>query len=155
MIDAKYQGKLPEELEVLLQIAKGLEYIHLKRLIHRDIKPGNILIKNGIIKISDFGLSKQLNLNDSCSMSGFRGTALYAAPEVLRLYYQTKATSSFRGSSRCDIFSAGCVFFVFLTRGTHPFGDLLYVQINISENKPINLKSKIILMAFCITIFEK
>ena len=53
--------------EILLQLAKGLEYIHNKKLIHRDIKPQNVLIcidpgnQQVVMKWGDFGLSKQVN----------------------------------------------------------------------------------------------
>ena len=44
---------------MLLQICEGLQYLHAKNIAHRDIDPRNILIKNGLVKLIDFGLSDQ------------------------------------------------------------------------------------------------
>ncbi|XP_046653942.1 serine/threonine-protein kinase/endoribonuclease ire-1-like [Daphnia pulicaria] len=68
---------MPSDAEVLLQLATGLEHIHSMNIIHRDIKPGNILISKTnpvVMKWADFGLSKPTNSRGSASLSGFRGT---------------------------------------------------------------------------------
>jgi serine/threonine protein kinase len=63
----KYRGLMPPEKEVCLQLAKGLAHIHKNRLIHRDLKPQNVLIwvdstgEKVFMKWADFGLSKQVN----------------------------------------------------------------------------------------------
>lgn len=133
-----YPGPIPSEPEVLYQLTTGLEYIHSLRIIHRDIKPGNILISNPdpIVKMkwADFGLSKAINENGSCSMSGFPGTKNWKAPEVLGL----RAKPGGRGSKKNDIFSTGLVFFYFLTR-VHPFGEDSEIESNIRNDKPVNL----------------
>ncbi|XP_045035389.1 serine/threonine-protein kinase/endoribonuclease ire-1-like [Daphnia magna] len=76
----RYKGPMPRNIEVFHQLAVGLAYIHSKKLIHRDIKPRNILIKESpdkyqeiIIKWSDFGLAKSVNENGLHSWSGVRG----------------------------------------------------------------------------------
>lgn len=129
---------IPSEPEVLYQLTTGLEYIHSLRIIHRDIKPGNILISNPdpIVKMkwADFGLSKAINENGSCSMSGNPGTENWKAPEVLGL----RAKPGGRGSKQNDIFSTGLVFFYFLTR-VHPFGEDSEIESNIRNDKPVNL----------------
>lgn len=95
------------------------------------------------MKLSDFGLSKELNLRGTCSMSGLKGTVLWMAPE---LQVNNEAN---RATPKCDVFPCGCVFFVFLTRengGIHPFGDKndhLQIQVNIRKGKPVNMDSKI------------
>jgi serine/threonine protein kinase len=142
VIENTYKGPAqPPDTTVLYQIADGLNYIHSKKLVHRDIKPDNILVSQiGYMKLSDFGLSKQISIRDTFSMSGQKGTHLWMAPE----FYDNieKATP------KCDVFSCGCVFFVFLTRengGIHPFGDTnvsLQVQFNIQKGKPVNIDSK-------------
>lgn len=130
---------------MLIQIADGLEYIHSQKLIHRDIKPDNILItKEATIKLSDFGLSKQLSSQNTLTMSGFRGCQYYAAPEILPLFIV--GGPSIKASSSSDIFSTGCVYFVFLTRGTHPFGVSTEILSNIGKNNAVNFKSKIIFL---------
>lgn len=145
MIEKKYKGPaLPSDQIVLYQIADGLDYIHSNNLIHRDIKPENILISMaGKMKLSDFGLSKQISTRGTCSMSGIKGTLLWMAPEFFE--------NNGKGNPKCDIFPCGCVFFVFLTRengGIHPFGDTkdpLKIQLNIRDGKPVNIDSKSIL----------
>lgn len=131
-----YTGPIPSEAEVLYQLATGLEYIHLKRL-HRDIKPKNILISkpDSIVRIkwADFGSSKLVNDNGSCSMSGVRGTKDWTAPEHIRLL-----GASCRGSKPSDIFSAGLVFFYFLKK-VHPFGEDSEIESNIKNNQPVNI----------------
>ncbi|KAI9561053.1 hypothetical protein GHT06_012009 [Daphnia sinensis] len=131
-----YTEPMPSEAEVLYQLATGLEYIHLKR-IHRDIKPKNILISkpDPIVRIkwADFGSSKLVNDNGSCSMSGVRGTKDWTAPEHIRL----RGTSC-RGSKQSDIFSTGLVFFYFLKK-VHPFGENSEIESNIMKNNPANI----------------
>lgn len=145
VIDKTFEGPmLPPDQVVLCEIADGLDYIHSQKLVHRDIKPENILISSsGKMKLSDFGLSKQISTRDTCSMSGLKGTLLWMAPELRGNNEPNKATP------KCDVFPCGCVFFVFLTRengGIHPFGDKkdhLQVQINIREGKPVNIDGMI------------
>ncbi|XP_046460943.1 CBL-interacting protein kinase 26-like isoform X3 [Daphnia pulex] len=140
VIDKTFNGPaLPPDQEVLYEITNGLDYIHSKKLVHRDIKPENILISTaGKMKLSDFGLSKQISTRDTCSMSGTRGTRLWMAPE----FYDNNE----KATPKCDVFPCGCVFFVFLTRengGIHPFGDTkdpLQVPLNIREGKPVNIE---------------
>ncbi|MCO5598345.1 hypothetical protein L7F22_052439 [Adiantum nelumboides] len=81
------------------QILLGLEYLHRKRTIHRDVKCGNILVDvNGQVKLSDFGIAKQVG--DSL-VSSVKGTPLYMAPEVL-----TPNEDCY--SFPADIWSLGC-----------------------------------------------
>ena len=126
-------------------MASGLQYIHFQSLVHRDIKPQNILIhlsgvKNSTVtfKISDFGLCKLTNEQGSFSDSG-KGTSYYLAPELLNKRI-TRSTPKGRGTNDCDIFALGCVFFFFLTRGLHPYGKGYIIPINILKKK-FNLTS--------------
>ena len=123
---SKYSGPMPSEFHSLQHMARGLAHIHSKKLFHRDVKPENILIslpdENGTVqlKISDFGLCKPTTENGTCSVSGVKGTPVYTAPEVLSL--NGKPLDVARMSYSSDVFSLGCTFFYFLTKGTHPFG---------------------------------
>lgn len=81
------------------QILLGLEYLHAKKTMHRDIKCANILVDvNGQVKLSDFGVAKEV---DETLASSLKGTPLYMAPEVL-----TPKKNSYSFSA--DIWSLGC-----------------------------------------------
>ena len=94
-----YNGKMPSELECLLDMAEGLNHIHSKLLVHGDIKPENVLISlpdcNGEVhlKISDFGLYKTSDSQDQSLEHG----------EVSHVN---------------DILALGCTFYFYLSKGT-------------------------------------
>ncbi|KAF1347063.1 hypothetical protein BDV97DRAFT_358411 [Delphinella strobiligena] len=88
----KANNELPEELAnvVAQQVLDALAYLHKKQVVHRDIKPDNILIANDShhgfsVKLTDFGLSKVVKDNDTF-LKTFCGTLLYCAPEVFPHY---------------------------------------------------------------------
>lgn len=88
--------------KILLQIFKGLEFIHSNRIIHRDLKPQNILLdNNNNIKIADFGLSRSFQLPFKPYTKSVQ-TLWYRAPELL-LNSKSYDTS-------IDIWSVGCIF---------------------------------------------
>lgn len=92
-------------VEAFLQLAEGMKEIS-KTLVHRDIKPDNILISNGQLKISDFGLSKLSGENTrTLTFKGY-GTAKYVAPE---------AWDNDKNTIQMDIYSMGIVFYEFST----------------------------------------
>ena len=82
-----------------------MKVLHKHRVLHRDIKPQNILIDNGICKLSDFGVSKIIDDSTSGNTKTFTGTPLYMAPQILKeLQYTNKA----------DIWSLGVTFYFML-----------------------------------------
>lgn len=119
-----YQGpKFKSRREILLQVTKGLAHLHTKGIVHRDIKPTNILISvpNGYwastprMKLADFGLSRYLDAMKTDSFTCASGTRGWMAPE---LYHQNVIYNS-----KVDIFPLGCIFAYTLSGGKHPFGD--------------------------------
>ena len=143
---------MPPETEVLLQLAKGLEYIHQMGLVHRDIKPENVLIRLNsttqrvMMKWADFGLSKQVNERGTFTMTGVRGTMDFFAPEILKLLDEDNSTGKEvqkRGTVKSDVFAEGLVFGYFISGGVHPFGTTSHqIQNNLRTNDPANLPSK-------------
>jgi serine/threonine-protein kinase/endoribonuclease IRE1 len=143
----KYKGpELPPDGIVLYQIANGLHYIHSRNLVHRDVKPDNILISITTpvqMKLSDFGFVKKISPQGTFTQSGLKGTEKWMAPEILELLKLMEDDSNIElphGTIQSDTFAAGCVFFYFLTRGKHPFGNSYQIiPGNILNNKPIEL----------------
>ncbi|KAJ3324538.1 ATP binding [Blyttiomyces sp. JEL0837] len=117
-------GKFDEGLvrHVSCQILSGLEYLHERCIIHRDIKGANILVDgHGVAKISDFNISKKNEYNmayNTNSRMSLQGSVFWMAPEVVKG----------KGySAKVDIWSLGCVTLEMLT-GTHPWLQLNEMQ---------------------------
>jgi serine/threonine-protein kinase/endoribonuclease IRE1 len=149
----KYRGPMPLQIDVLLQLATGLEYIHKEKIIHRDIKPENILIwvnpedEEVLLKWADFGLSKQLKETESYSLSNIRGTVRWFAPEILKILEDeednlTECQAKQRGTVKSDVFSEGLVFGYCLLNGQHLFDLKFRAPANILSNNPVHLDSK-------------
>jgi serine/threonine protein kinase len=110
---------------VIFNVCEGLKYAHDRKIIHRDLKPQNILIKNGIPKISDWGLSKIITDLSSVTTASF--TPFYAAPE--QVANKTK-------DPRTDIWQIGVILYELVT-GVLPFnGDSM---IDIIASIPIKV----------------
>ena len=95
-------------LALVHQVCRGLEHAHAKGIVHRDIKPGNIMLtKMGVAKITDFGLAKLTQSNSSqTAADSILGTPLYMSPE------QAFGESV---DQRSDLFSLGTVLYELLT----------------------------------------
>jgi serine/threonine protein kinase len=115
-----------------------MDFIHKRRIVHRDIKLDNVLINeisedNGqqfCVRIADFGLSCFIPPGDNVKMTEKCGTPCYVAPEVLRNEGYT---------TKCDIFSLGSVLFNLLT-GRFLFKGANKVEV-LQANKTCNIKS--------------
>ena len=122
-------GQLQEPLirNFVRQILNGLSYLHGRDIIHRDIKGANVLVDNkGNIKISDFGISKKVEVSalqpgskaGHINRSSLQGSVFWMAPEVVK---QTSYTL------KADIWSLGCLVVEMFT-GTHPFPNSSQLQ---------------------------
>jgi YVTN family beta-propeller protein len=106
-------GPLPPHraLDLLAQIAAALDAAHVAGIVHRDVKPHNILVEGDRAYLSDFGLAKALDESGDASVASVVGTAQYMSPE------------QWRGDSigpAADVYSLGCVLYEAMT-GIAPF----------------------------------
>ena len=104
--------KLPENeiKNIALQLTSALFYLHSNNIIHRDIKPQNVLISaSGIIKICDFGFARAID--NKTMITSIKGTPLYMAPELLKEYPYNK---------KADLWSLGVILYE-LYVGQPPF----------------------------------
>jgi len=117
--DLRYQlrhsknGHFPEDQTkfYIVQLCLAISYLHSRNMLHRDIKPDNILLcPNGYIKLTDMGISARLENLEDCRE--FSGTSGYMAPELY--------SHSHRHGTASDWFSVGVVFHEFLT-ASRPF----------------------------------
>ncbi|XP_025090689.1 serine/threonine-protein kinase NLK-like isoform X1 [Pomacea canaliculata] len=93
----------------LYQILRGLKYLHSARVLHRDIKPGNLLVNsNCCLKICDFGLARIEEPDEDVHMTQEVVTQYYRAPEILM--------GASHYTSAVDIWSVGCIFAELLSR---------------------------------------
>ena len=115
IISSRKPLSLLEKCNIMSQVAEGLYCAHKNGVVHRDVKPANIMVlRDGTVKIMDFGIARLMNDRDATRLTqqGYLiGTLLYMAPEQL-------AGADF--DSLCDIFAYGVIFYELIT-GKHPF----------------------------------
>jgi len=144
-VKKKYkEPSFESDKDVLLQITQGLAYLHKLNIVHRDIKPTNILIfvpdgtgSKPVMKLADFGISKMLEAdkNDftNTSVTNPNGTKGYMPPEV----YKEK-----RFSFQVDVWALGCIFAYILCEGKHPFGEDVITRIDLIRKEKAMLMEK-------------
>ncbi|HIG88216.1 MAG TPA: serine/threonine protein kinase [Planctomycetes bacterium] len=93
-----------DALTIFVQVCRGVSALHERRVVHFDLKPGNIFLRGDIAKVGDYGLAKLL-ADGRQTLSMGRGTPQYMAPEILRS----------RADHRADIYSLGVVLYECLT----------------------------------------
>lgn len=133
-IDMKGKLSIREALNISVQVASGLSAAHAKRIIHRDIKPQNIIIsRDGKVKISDFGIAKMADSKTVTTTAA--GTVHYISPEQARGGFSDE---------RSDIYSLGITMYEMVT-GRVPFDGetnvaiaLLHIQGEMTPPSEIN-----------------
>ena len=109
-IEKKGQLNYKEALSIAIQVSRGIQAAHAKHIIHRDIKPQNIIIStDGKVKVTDFGIARAVS--EHTIHSDVMGSVHYASPEQARNGYV---------SNRSDIYSLGIVMYEMVT-GRVPF----------------------------------
>jgi serine/threonine protein kinase len=108
-----------EAVEVLTQACRGLDYAHRNGVVHRDVKPGNLMrSEDGVVKLADFGIAKATEQSSITQVGSVLGTAAYLAPEQAR---------GEDAGPRSDIYSLGVVAYQLLS------GRLPYEAASLSE----------------------
>ncbi|MBS1957120.1 MAG: protein kinase [Cyanobacteria bacterium SZAS-4] len=133
IISRDHKLPLRQTLEICIQIARGMAYAHAQGVLHRDLKPGNIMLitqPNGgtLVKIIDFGIAKVIEENAPSNLT--QTGDVFGSP-----YYMSPEQAVGRGiDERSDIYSLGCVMYEMLTgvlpfRGASAF-ETLYAHMN-------------------------
>ena len=124
----KKRGKLTfsEVVDIMLQLTEGMSHAHDAYIIHRDIKPQNVLIlDNGLVKITDFGIAMALNSSQLTQTNSVMGSVHYLPPEQ----------ASGKGSTiKSDVYSIGILMYELLT-GKLPFKGENAVEIALKHMK--------------------
>ena len=125
------QGEIPpmEAVEIALQAADGLGFAHEFGVVHRDVKPGNImLLERGAVKIMDFGIARMRFADHKTSTGMVLGTPRYMSPEQI---------GGQPVDQRSDIFSLGTVLYEMLTQTTLFAGqDVNQIAHNVANTEP-------------------
>ena len=116
------EGRLPARraLEIAIQVARGLAFAHEEGLVHRDVKPQNVILNgDGRAKVTDFGIARSLDVQGVTQSGTVLGTSNYIAPEQ---------ASGQAVDRRTDVYSLGVVLFELLT-GEVPFPGESFVAV--------------------------
>src|SRR5258708_6350425 len=111
--------EVPEGISVIEQACEGLDYAHRHGVVHRDVKPGNLLVSDdSVVKLADFGIAKATEQSSITQVGSVLGTAAYLAPEQAR---------GEEAGPRADLYSLGVVSYQLLS------GRLPYEATSLSE----------------------
>ena len=113
-----------EALDLAAQLARGLDALHAEGILHRDVKPSNVLLDGeGTAALADFGLARAADSTRLTADGQILGTPHYLAPELIEGREATRQS---------DVYSLGCVLYECLA-GTPPFGDRRLAEIGFAH----------------------
>ncbi|MHC4386750.1 MAG: serine/threonine protein kinase, partial [Planctomycetota bacterium] len=114
LTEAWEKQPLPKRLTLFLQVLEAIGAAHKKGIVHRDVKPSNVLVSaSGDVKVLDFGIAMAVNYGDRTERNVYRGTPAYSAPEQI--------TCPGRISPATDVFALGVLLYQLLTNNNLPF----------------------------------
>jgi serine/threonine protein kinase len=122
-------GPMPPDraVDLLLQVCAGLQHAHAAGLVHRDIKPQNLLVRSdGTVKIADFGIARTLQATQLTQIGTVLGTAAYLAPEQ---------AAGERVTAAADIYSLGAVGYELLS-GRTPYEFASLADLALQQREP-------------------
>lgn len=119
IIEAGQGQPLEVQVDLLIQLLQALAYLHRRGVLHRDLKPGNVLVIDGQVKVLDFGISLITEQSVAEVTQPITGTFAYMAPELLE---------GMPPSTRSDLYAVGILAYEILTR-QHPFNTDNMVQL--------------------------
>jgi serine/threonine-protein kinase len=124
LIESEGRLEIQDVLRVAAQVGAGLDALHRSALIHRDVKPSNIMLdEKGTALLCDFGLAKGRAYTILTRPGQVMGTLDYLAPELIQ---------SGKAGAPSDIYALGCVVFECLA-GTPPFGNLNPFRVGVAH----------------------
>ena len=133
LLQSKARLSLSETIDLLSQVAAGLDYAHQNRVVHRDVKPANIMIEpSGQVKVMDFGIAKLDSGQNLTATGNIVGTPNYMSPEQAR---------GEKVDGRSDLFSLGCILYECLSGEKAFKGDSItavLLKVLSEEPKPVD-----------------
>jgi len=126
MLERNRRLSLDEALQITREVAQALGYAHSRGVLHRDVKPENVIVAGGHARIADFGLAQIVGAadRDKLTATGVTiGTVYYMSPEQLRADRNL--------DQRADIYSLGCILYEMLTGEPPYMGPLDQVVVRI------------------------